>query len=364
MKTVSEHQYNALKQQFDLLIDNAKANEQLFRRFSDFETTLMESHSLDSLLRTISTGFAQFFDIPYLKLVLDKEIFTHWHIAPVNLNDFDHVMAFDLKEHPHLLVNRSGGLYIGATPKKISSDIHIPIHTLSFAQLPLIRGNTLIGMLNMGSPDSDRFRPDMGTDFLERLRMVTALCFENACNLEQIRQLSLIDGLTNVCNRRAFDDILLQEASSAMRYGRQLGCLFIDIDHFKQINDHYGHQVGDEALKSLAKEVKPLLRRSDHFARYGGEEFAILLPETDPVHSQLIAERIRAKLAKKEHTLLGQSLKMTLSIGVSGLDGSCDTGDSLEILTAKLIKEADEQVYLAKKRGRNQVCVKSLISDL
>jgi len=356
LRTVSERKYNDLKHQFDDLIHNARLNEQLFKRFSQFESRLMESNSLKSLLNTMSTEFADYFEIPFLKLVLEKDIFTHWHLAPVNLNEYDHVMAFTLSEHPHLLINQNGTLYMGATPKKISREIHIPINTLSFAQLPLIRNNKLIGMLNLGSPDPERFRPDMATDFLERLTMIASLCFENACNMEQVKQLSLIDGLTKVCNRRAFDDILIREVSNTMRHQRNLACLFVDIDFFKKINDHYGHQVGDEALKSLAKLVKPLLRRSDHIARYGGEEFAILLPETDVKQAQIIAERIRETIANQELELLGQTLRMTLSIGIACLNGASDGGASIEAIANLLIKDADEQVYAAKKNGRNQVC--------
>ncbi|MFC3149562.1 DUF484 family protein [Litoribrevibacter euphylliae] len=355
LKTVSERKYNELKTQFNDLISNARLNEQLFKRFSEFESRLMESNDLKSLLKTMTTDFSEYFDIPFLKLVLEQDIFSHWHLAPVDLAQFEHVLTYNLSEHPELLVNPNGRLYMGATPKKISRELHIPINTLSFAQLPLVRNNKLIGMVNLGSPDSERFRPDMGTDFLERLTMIASLCFENACNMEQVRQLSLVDGLTQVCNRRAFDDILIQETSSAMRHQRHLACLFIDIDHFKRINDHYGHQVGDEALKQLAAQVKPLLRRSDHMARYGGEEFAILLPETNLSGAQVIAERIREVIADQEFHLLDQTLRMTLSIGVACMNGACDGGTSIEVLAQLLVKDADEQVYIAKKSGRNRV---------
>ncbi len=356
LKTVSERKYNELKTQFNDLIENARLNEQLFKRFSEFESKLMESHDLESLLTAMTAEFARFFDVPFIKLVLDKDIFSQWQLTPVNLEQFEHVLTYDLAQHPELLVNSSQVLYMGATPKRISREIHIPINTLSFAQLPLVRNKRLIGLLNLGSPDANRFRPDMGTDFLERLSLVAALCFENACNMERIRQLSLVDGLTQVCNRRAFDEILIQETSSALRHQRHLACLFIDIDHFKKINDHYGHQVGDEALKQLAKRVKPLLRRSDHIARYGGEEFAILLPETDILSAHTIAERIRETVADDDFTLLDQTLRMTLSIGVACLVGGRNEGVSTEAIAQNLVKDADEQVYIAKKTGRNRVC--------
>ncbi|GAA3932411.1 DUF484 family protein [Litoribacillus peritrichatus] len=355
-KTVPESKYKELQKQFSGLIENARLNEQLFKRFSQFEARLMESKDLTTLLNAMTTEFGDYFEVPYLKLVLDRKIFDQLRVTPLNLNDFEGILTFDLTNCSHLLINKSGSLYMGATPKRISSEIHIPINTLSFAQLPLIRNNTLLGILNLGSPDQERFRPDMATDFLERMALITALCLENACNMEQVRQLSLIDGLTGVCNRRAFDDIIIQETSSAVRHQRQLSCLFIDIDHFKRINDHYGHQVGDEALKQLSAQVKPLLRRSDHLARYGGEEFAIVLPETDLQHANLIAERIRKNIAESEFSMLGQQLKMTLSIGVASLNGSTAEKLNIEDTAHQLIKSADEQVYEAKKTGRNRVC--------
>lgn len=356
LRTVPEKKFLDLKHQFDELIAVARDNENLYRRFCNFEASLMESKDLPSLLNLMTTGFMEYFDIPYLSLVIERNIFSYWHLNPVNPDDYKQLLLFDLKETPNLLLNPSGTIYLGATPKKISRKLMIPINTLSFAQLPLARNGQLIGVLNMGSPDSRRFSPDMGTDFLERLTMITSLCFENACNMEQVRQLSLIDGLTGVCNRRAFDELLMQETSSNIRYKRQLSCLFLDIDFFKKINDHYGHQVGDEALKQLSAQVKPLLRRSDHLARYGGEEFAILLPETDLQHACAIAERIRQTIAAIDFELLGESLKITLSIGVATLDGEMGYAmEDTDNLAQKLVKDADHHVYKAKKSGRNQV---------
>lgn len=359
LRTVPEKQFLDLKGQFDELIHVARDNENLYRRFCDFEASLMASKDLPSLLNRMTTGFMEYFDIPYLSLVIERNVFDYWHLNPVNPDDYQQLLLFDLQETPNLLLHTAGTIYLGATPKKISGKLMIPINTLSFAQLPLARNGQLIGVLNMGSPDPQRFSPDMGTEFLERLTMITSLCFENACNMEQVRQLSLVDGLTNVCNRRAFDEFLMQETSSHIRYKRSLSCLFLDIDFFKKINDRYGHQVGDEALKQLSAQVKPLLRRSDHLARYGGEEFAILLPETDLQHACAIAERIRQTIARMDFELLKQSLSITLSIGVSSLDGNVGYPMSdTEALAKQLVKDADDQVYRAKKNGRNQISSK------
>lgn len=165
---------------------------------------------------------------------------------------------------------------------------------------------------------------------------------------EELRRLTLTDALTNTANRRAFMQLLPEEFRRARRYEHYLTALMIDLDHFKGINDQYGHKGGDQALKLFAVTVQPLLRETDHFARMGGEEFAILLPETDPAEGRQIAERIvRAVAGVTVHSERG-SFGMTISIGVAEMQAG-DT-DAEEILN-----RADQALYAAKDAGRNRV---------
>lgn len=164
----------------------------------------------------------------------------------------------------------------------------------------------------------------------------------------KLRNLATTDELTGAANRRQLfsrAEALLQKA---IRYKNAFSVLFFDLDHFKEINDSYGHPAGDEVLQQLTAIVQSLLRDTDILARYGGEEFCILTPETDEQNAAVLAERIRSSIESQEITLkTGTSLKLTVSVGVT------DFRDTDTVST--LIERADQAVYRAKQLGRNRV---------
>lgn len=178
----------------------------------------------------------------------------------------------------------------------------------------------------------------------ERTRELEAL---NA----QLRTLTLTDGLTKVANRRRFDEKLHEEWNRGPRHGQPLSLLVMDIDHFKSVNDTYGHLSGDDCLVSVAERCgKQIHRAGDLLARYGGEEFVVLLPCTPAAGACEIAERMRLAVAAKPIDVgAGQSIPLTISIGVSTMV------TDREIDADVLIRSADEALYLAKSGGRNRV---------
>ncbi|MCG5052390.1 MAG: diguanylate cyclase [Myxococcales bacterium] len=165
---------------------------------------------------------------------------------------------------------------------------------------------------------------------------------------EEIYRLTTIDGLTQIFNKRYFMESIEREIARSNRYRRDMTLVMFDIDHFKQINDTYGHLAGDQVLKSLASTIKAKIRREDLFARYGGEEFAIVLPEIDGYNAQQFAEKIRRIVEATDFFFEGTKIDVTISMGVATLDA--ETSDA-----AALIKRADERLYEAKKAGRNCV---------
>lgn len=168
----------------------------------------------------------------------------------------------------------------------------------------------------------------------------------------RLQDVALTDPLTGFANRRCLDERLGQEWSASRRSGRPLCCMMIDLDGFKQINDTYGHDIGDAVLRQAAEKLKSSLRNEDVIARSGGDEFVVLCPATTLDDAGLIAERIRGCIAGAVvHSGLLQ-LKVTASIGLSCRDETMP--DALALL-----KCADEKLYLAKNGGRNQVCSKS-----
>jgi diguanylate cyclase (GGDEF)-like protein len=162
----------------------------------------------------------------------------------------------------------------------------------------------------------------------------------------ELLKLATHDALTGVYNRRRFDEKLSECSQLYERTGRAFALLFIDADHFKRINDTFGHGTGDEVLHQLARLIQESVRLTDFVARYGGEEFAVLLPEIEDERSAaVVAENIRAKVANASFPLAGQ---VTVSIGI----GMAEASDGN---TTALTKRADQQLYRAKSSGRNQV---------
>ncbi|MFH0902233.1 MAG: GGDEF domain-containing protein [Pseudomonadota bacterium] len=165
---------------------------------------------------------------------------------------------------------------------------------------------------------------------------------------EEIYRMTIVDGLTGVYNKRYFLEFLDREMARCMRYGRPLSLLMFDIDHFKQVNDRYGHLAGDHVLKEIAQRLLPRIRREELLARYGGEEFAAVLPETGRVGGLEFGEQLREIIAKQPFGFDGHSSVVTISIGVATLEN-----EALD--AASFIKRADDNLYRAKRSGRNRV---------
>lgn len=162
---------------------------------------------------------------------------------------------------------------------------------------------------------------------------------------------SITDGLTGAKNRRYFDQRLSEEVAHSKRYKLSLSLLLLDVDHFKKINDTYGHKIGDEVLKNLSALVIEMVRDSDIVARYGGEEIAIITPSTPREEAELLAERLRSAIEKTTMATIDATqevVQVTASIGVCSLGLIVQDKDAL-------IEEADRALYMAKNQGRNRV---------
>lgn len=203
--------------------------------------------------------------------------------------------------------------------------------------------------IQLGNLKIMRTRPfkDAELILLESLLCSLIYPLQNATLYKQAVSMAFTDPLTKTHNRAALEDSLQREIQLANRRSNHLSVIFLDIDHFKSINDIHGHEAGDIALASAANCIKDALRGSDVVFRYGGEEFVILLSDTNLDDAQIIAERIRKSIECHTIAYGMEILKLTASLGISSLRGN-DTSDSF-------IKRADDAMYLAKEKGRNQV---------
>jgi two-component system, cell cycle response regulator len=180
----------------------------------------------------------------------------------------------------------------------------------------------------------------MASDITERIQLY-----------HEVQRLANLDVLTGCFNRRHFMDKAAQEIHRAMRYNRPLSLLMIDIDHFKDVNDQNGHQVGDQLLCNLVLLCQKKLRNDDILGRYGGEEFVVLMPETASEGAMLASERLRINIEKMKINTAKGSLSVTVSMGLTSLERGFDKTHTLDTL----IKSADQALYSAKAAGRNCV---------
>lgn len=226
----------------------------------------------------------------------------------------------------------------------------------SMALAPLVLRDELIGCLNQASADRLHFRPDTGTELLEHLAAVTAMCLDNAVSHERLRIDGITDPLTSLYNRRFFERRLREELDRwARRHDSALVGMLVDVDHFKQINDRYGHPAGDRALQGVARLLAHELRGSDVLARYGGEEFVLLMPDTSMDQGLAIAERLRMLVEQMAATGPSnrQDVRVTVSIGLACLTPG--TTQKIKDPGAWLLHQADAALYRAKQGGRNRV---------
>lgn len=213
-------------------------------------------------------------------------------------------------------------------------------------RLPLVFEESLLGMLWIWGKDVTPSDLPILSLFAKQIGMT----LERARLFEEVESLALSDPLTGLQNRRSLFELGKIEFARATRLQRPFSCMMLDLDHFKQINDNYGHQIGDQVLQEFSSRCKKSIREIDLLGRYGGEELIILLPETNRELAIHVAERLRASIAENPvHTPDGE-INLTVSIGVATRD---ENTTALEALIAR----ADQAMYIAKHKGRNQVAI-------
>jgi len=220
---------------------------------------------------------------------------------------------------------------------------------VSFLAIPLIAQDRALGCMNLYLTERHDFDEDE-IQLLSTLASQAAISIENARLFEEARQLAITDDLTGLANHRQFYHQLAREVRRAQRYRRSLTLLMLDLDHFKDYNDRFGHLAGDQALRETAEILRRNAREVDILARYGGEEFAVILPETDLDRAAIQADRIRTAIAS--HAYRGKHSNpagdLTVSIGVATL-----TPELRRI--EELVQRADQALYGAKSQGRNRL---------
>jgi len=222
---------------------------------------------------------------------------------------------------------------------EIGSIIVVPI---------ILRGEVIGELIVTDKTDTTAFTHD-DEDLLLMIAFQAAFAIEKARLHQDVLKMATTDGLTGLKNHRAFQERLTEEIERYKRYNHPFSLLFVDIDHFKDFNDAFGHQSGDEVLKQIARIMTGTIRENDLAARYGGEEFAIILPETTLDSATVTAERLRKNVEAHTFRFNDEPWNVTVSVGIACFP---DDGISRE----EIIEAADKALYFAKRSGRNKVC--------
>ena len=275
-------------------------------------------------------------------------------------------------EQGNHLKDKPIGTFMTADPitAQISDDyntVYMLMKINSIRHIPILDGDKLVGIVSIR--DLIHFyQNQLESEFAEARERIDAmkklirLSAEDVLEslfseINKYKELSLTDHLTGLYNKRYFLMRLREEVSRALRHKQDLSLIFCDIDHFKAINDNYGHHHGDQILRQVGDilaggmgdlKVVSRLRKSDIIARYGGEEFVAILPETTSENAQIAAEKMRSVLEAEVFYIEEDEVKVTMSFGVAGLHKKIKDADDL-------IQNADNAMYKAKENGRNRV---------
>ena len=224
------------------------------------------------------------------------------------------------------------------------------VETQSEMCVPLIFFGEKLGTLALDSASKNVFEPE-DIQPLESVADICAAAIQNANHFERIRQLAYVDGLTGIHNRRYFEMRILEELERASRFGSRMSVIMMDIDHFKRLNDEFGHLLGDEVLRGVSTILKHQLRKMDMVCRYGGEEFAVVVPETFGENALTVAEKLRRQV--ETYNFPGVPRPVTISCGVADYPIHGNSRD-------EVVAAADAALYVAKLSGRNRVVAATL----
>ena len=345
----------------DELLVRIEANQEKLRRSQQRELRLLQADDLDALFTELLEGLKTSYGLSYVSVVLcdpDHDIRHLMLASGAPAENYDKLFMVEsltgLAPQYVVLRNPWLGAFSACDHQMIfpgASDL------ASVAMIPLIHRKQLLGSINLGSSDADRFKRGLATDFLEHLGVIASFCIENTVNRARLLRSGFTDVLTGWHNRRYLQVRLHEELARARRDTSHLVCLMLDVDHFKRVNDTWGHAAGDAALRELANRIDSQVRASDVAVRYGGEEFVVLMPDTDTLSGERLAERVRRVISATPFNLPSEDeVTITASIGIAGVRPEPEDND-LKTIGDALIARADVALYRAKSGGRDQIAI-------
>jgi diguanylate cyclase (GGDEF)-like protein len=321
---------------YQLLIQEAKKvyteNEKAFRDIKQIRHVLIGSRTLSDLITNLVHELRRL-DVQHVSVSVLEDMLGITE-KPAHNQAGDPGPGLSVIQSTDLMKRLKSGpdgpeTYIGPTCDCLMPTLFEP-EVQSCVIAPLVIRDRLIGSLNLGSKPPERFAADLSTDLLEDLAATLSLCIDSVISHERNERLAVTDPLTGVYNRRYFFEQAAHNFELAKRHKDQLSCIYVDLNNFKNINDTYGHELGDLALQKLTDSVKKRIRRTDVLARLGGDEFALLLPRISCQEAVRLAEALRKVVTQISFEEKGLSdLKLSAAFGVSSYQSEGDTLEDL-----------------------------------
>jgi diguanylate cyclase (GGDEF)-like protein len=331
---------------FDTLLETLKKNEEIANKFHEIEIKILAILNFTDLFEVLLTEIKEKFQVPYVWLTFIEAGEVPYLIGQIETSTI-------LKAHLNIVPQDIFyGLMRNSTKPLLVNDNLKPFFKLlpphrkcfmkSMAIAPIMIDGRIIGSLNQADFSHARFSPDIDTSLLERLAIKVSLCLANVIAHEKLKFLAYHDPLTGLLNRRVMESILKREFQRARRYNTHLSLVFLDVDDFKGTNDTYGHDIGDQLLAYLSRQLCLMVRESDVVARFAGDEFVIILPETPDEHAIDLMIRIQAHFQANPLNTKDDAIPVSISFGVSSNQNKKIAN------TTDLLKEADNALYQMK----------------
>ena len=349
------------RQLLEKLTVEVERNTEILRRSQERELRLLQAENLATLFTCMLEGLAGSYTLDAMTVVLcdpDHDVRHLLLAGGASIEQFPGLLFVDALAGlaPQYVALRTPwlGPFSKSDHQLIFAGSKAP---RSIAIIPLRHKGRLLGSMNFGSADAARFTQKHATDFFAHLGVIASFALENAVNRARLLRSGFTDVLTGWHNRRYLLVRMKEELARSRRHDTPLSCLMLDIDHFKKVNDRFGHAAGDRVLREIAQRIESQVRATDVTARYGGEEFTILLPDTSVDSAALLAERIRREVSATPFDVGNDNwLTVTASIGIASASPQRVDAD-LKTVGESLIARADVALYRAKSAGRDRIAL-------
>jgi len=332
---------------FKKVLETLGINREIAQKFFEIEIKILSIFNFRDLFENLLTEIQEKFGVPFVWIsMIDKNDISNLiqdleysEILKERLNTIDRDIFLSLIQgnNKPILINDHLEPFYALFPKNQKYRIG------SLAIAPLTFRGAIIGSLNQADYSEMRYVSGMDTSLLEQLTVKVSICLSNVMAHEQLKLLAYSDPVTGVYNRHVMERQLQREFKLAKRYGNPLSVVFLDLDNFKAVNDRYGHDLGDDLLRYVAKHLSKECRGSDVVARFAGDEFVIILPNTTANSAQTLVDRLQTFLSKHPLNSKGISIQVSFSAGVATMEDRTVTD------AGSLLKRADELLYQAKQ---------------